>query len=74
MVNMPLNKETNQNDDVKFWLLHRNTWNYLTVRKKRAQAHLRMLSRKFVYKSYVYLTYKYKDDLALNNQQLLISH
>ena len=45
--------------DVKLWLLYSNTWNHLTVCKKRAQAHLRMLSTKCVYKSYIYLIYIY---------------
>ena len=42
--------------------------------QKRAQACLRMLSTKWVYKSYIYLTYMYKLDLALNNLQQLIYH
>ena len=28
-----------QMNDIKLWLLYSNTWNYLTVCKKRAQAH-----------------------------------
>ena len=28
----------------------RNTWNHLTVQKKKAQAHFKMLAIKFVYK------------------------
>ena len=42
--------------------------------KKRVQAHLRMLSTKFVYKPYRDLIYMYKGDLALNNPQWLICH
>ena len=42
--------------------------------QKRPQARLRMLFTKCVYKSYPYLIYMYKDDLVLNNQQLLICH
>ena len=62
--------------DVKLWLLYRNTWNHLTVCKKRAQAHLQMISTKCVYGSYIYiyLIYMYKQDLALNNLQWLICH
>ena len=42
---------------------------------KRAQARLTMLlSTKCVYKSYIYLIYMYKEDLALNNLQWLICH
>ena len=50
------------------------TWNNFTVCKKRAQARLRMLFTKCVYKSYVYLIYMYKPYLALNNLQWLICH
>ena len=42
--------------------------------QKRALAHLRTLSIKYVYKSYIYLIYMYKEDLALNNLQWLICH
>ena len=34
----------------------------------------RMLSKKCVYKSYVYLIYSYKEDLVLNNLQWLMCH
>ena len=37
--------------------LHSNTGNHLNVSKKRAQAHLRMLSTKYVYKSYIFNVY-----------------
>ena len=37
---------------VKLLLLHGNTWNHLTVPKKWAQARLKVLSTKCVYKSY----------------------
>ena len=40
--------------------------------QKRVNASLRMLSAKCVYKSYIYLIYMYKQDLALNKQQRLI--
>ena len=43
-------------------------------KKKWAQAHLDMLSRKCVYESDIYLIYKYKEDLALNSLQWLIFH
>ena len=33
-----------------------------------------MLSMKYVYKSYIYLIYMYKEDPALNNQQWLICY
>ena len=62
-----------QMTDVKFWLLYSNTWNSLTV-WQRFWAHLRMLSSKFVYKSYIYSKYMYKQDLALNNLLWLIWH
>ena len=62
-----------QMTDVKLWLLNTNTWNHLTV-QKRAQAHLRILSTKFIHKSYIYLVYMYKQDLTLNNLQGLICH
>ena len=42
--------------------------------QKRALAHLRMLSTKCVYKSYMYLIYMCTQDLALNNLQWLICH
>ena len=54
--------------DVELWLLYSNTWKYLTVCKS-AQAHFRMLSMKYVYKSYIYLIHMYKEDFALNNPQ-----
>ena len=54
-----------QMTDVKLLVIHRNTWNNLTVCKiKWAQAHLKMLSTKCVYKSYINM---YKEDLTLNN-------
>ena len=53
--------------------LYSNTLNHLTV-QKRAQACLRMLSTKCVYKSYICLMYMNKQDLALNNLQWLICH
>ena len=34
--------------------------NHLTVWKKRAQTHLKMLSGRCVYKSYIYFIYMYK--------------
>ena len=68
--------ETKQMTDVKLWLLYSNTWNHLTVCKKRAQARLRMLSTKRFYKSYIriYLIYMYKPDSVLTNLQWLIFH
>ena len=44
-------------NDVELGLLCRNIWNDLTVCKKRAPAHLRMLSTKCVYKSYIFDIY-----------------
>ena len=44
------------------------TWNHLTVHKKRAQTHLRILSTNVI------TDCNYKDDLALNNLQWLIYH
>ena len=35
-------------------MLDRNDWNHLTVCKKKTQAHLKMLSTKCVYKSYIF--------------------
>ena len=43
-----------QINDVKLWLLYSNIWNHLTM-QKRAQARLRMLSTKYVYKLYIYI-------------------
>ena len=42
---------------------------YNCVQKKRVQAHLKMLSTKYIYKSYlIYIyIYMYKEDLALND-------
>ena len=40
--------------------------------KKRTQVHLRMLSTKCLYKSYIFDMYR--KDLALNNLQWLIYH
>ena len=59
-----------QMTDLKFWLLYGNNWNHLAVCKT-AQAPLRLLSSKCLYKSYIYNYYihTYKHDLALNNQQ-----
>ena len=42
--------------------------------QKRAQAHLRMLSTKCVYESYIHLIHMYEQYLALNNLQWLICH
>ena len=44
----------------------------ICVQKKWVQSHLKLLSTKYVYKSY--LIYMYKLDLALNNLQRLICH
>ena len=33
-----------------------------------------MLSPKYIYKSHIYLIYMYKQDMALNNLQMLIFH
>ena len=60
--------------DVKLLLLHNYTWNHLSVCKKWAQAHLKMLSTKGLYKSYIFNIYMYIQDLALNNVQGLICH
>ena len=46
-----------QMTDVKLSLLHSNTWNHLTMCKKWAQACLKMLSTKCVYKSYIFNIY-----------------
>ena len=62
-----------QMNDAKFGLWYSNTWNNLCV-KKRAQAHLKILSTEWVHKSNMHLTYMFKDDLALDNLQLLICH
>ena len=43
-----------QMTDVKLWHLLSNTWIPLTVCKKWAQAHLKMLLTKYVYKSHVF--------------------
>ena len=49
-----------QKSDVKLLLLKNDTWNNLTVSKKKwAQAHLKMLSTKCVYKSYMFNKYVY---------------
>ena len=58
---------------IKLWLLYSSTWNHLTV-QKRAQACLKMLYTKRVNKSYAYLIYMYKDDVAFNNIPWLICH
>ena len=42
--------------------------------QKWAQANLKMLSTKCVYKSYIHLIYIYKKDLVLNNLQGLICY
>ena len=55
--------------DVKLRLLYSNTWNRLTVYKKRAKDSLRMLYPKCVYKLYINSIYMYKEDLALDNLQ-----
>ena len=38
---------------IELFVLVRNTWNHLTVYKKWAQAYLKMLSPKCVYKRYI---------------------
>ena len=43
-------------NNVKLWLLYNNTWNHLIVCKKTAQVHLKMLSSKYVNKSYIFDT------------------
>ena len=52
--------------DVKLLVLHSNTWNHLTMRKKWVQIHLGMPLQ------IISLIYMYKEDLALNNLQWLI--
>ena len=54
--------------------IHRNKCTHIVPQQKWVPAHLRMLSKKCVYKSYIYLIYMYKEDLALNNLQRLICH
>ena len=44
-----------------------------SVKKKWAQAHVKMLSKN-VYRNHIYLIYMYKEDLVLNNLQWLICH
>ena len=56
--------------DVKLWQLYSNNWNLLTMSKKSS----RMLSTKFVYKSYIYSIYMYKQNVALYNLHWLICH
>ena len=46
---------------------YNNTGIHLAEHKERALAHLKIL--KYVYKSYIYLIYMYKEDLALNDLQ-----
>ena len=41
---------------------------------KKSLGSFEMLSTKCVYKSYIYLIYMYKDDLALDDLQWLICH
>ena len=60
--------------DVELWLLYRKTLKHLTVCKKRALGRLRITSTKYVYRSYIYLIYMYKQDLVLNNLQGLKCH
>ena len=60
--------------DVKLGLQYNNTRNHLTVYKTKAQTRLRILSTKCFKKSYIYLTYLYEMNLALNNLQWLICH
>ena len=54
--------------------IYSNTRNYLIVCKKKNQACFRMLSTKCTYHIFYIYVYKYKEDLALNNQQWLICH
>ena len=48
--------------DIQLLLLLSNTWNHLTVckKKKRAQIHLKMLSTKYVYESYIFNIYVWR--------------
>ena len=54
----------------KLFLLHRNTWNQLSVQKW-APLRLKMLRK---YLQNINLIYIYKQDFALNRQQRLIYH
>ena len=54
---------------IELFVLEWNTWNHLSLRKKWDKARLKILSMKYVDKSYMD-----KDDLALNNLQWLIHH
>ena len=44
-----------QTTDVKLWLLYSSTWNHLAVCKKWDLACFKMLSAKYVYKSFIYI-------------------
>ena len=61
---------------LNLWLLCSNTWNHLTVCKKKSSGSFKNV----IYKIYkmclqiIYLIYMNKEDLALNNLQWLICH
>ena len=59
--------------DAKLLLLHSNNRKHFIVCKQMSLGlYKKMLSTKYAYKSY--LIFMYKEDLALNNQQMLICH
>ena len=59
--------------DVKLLLVHRNTWNHLTVCKQMSSGSFENIINKMCLQI-IYLAYMYKEDLALNIPQGLICH
>ena len=57
---------------VKFILLHSNTWNHLTVCKKKMSSNSFKNVINKMYLQIIYLIYLYKQHIALNNLQWLI--
>ena len=69
----PWHVQTNDWCLIELLMIYWNTWNYLTVYKEKwAQAFKNVINKMCL--QILYLIYRYKEGLALNNLQWLICH
>ena len=57
--------------DVKLWLLYNNTWNHLTLYKKKVTGSFKNVDQQNVFTNHIHIfnIYVCKENLALNNLQ-----
>ena len=56
-----------QMTDIKLFVLHRNTWNHLTICKEMSSGAFKNIINKLCIYKIIYIQCMYKLDLALNN-------